>query len=121
MHRKLILGLLMGVFGIVGIHLPTALFANENLIQAAKKEGTVVLYHSMSRRVLKEVVKGFEKKYGIKVNWTRKGTGGIIRMVKAERMAGALKCDIVSTGDPTSFMRWKKESKPVRSKRRLLM
>lgn len=109
MRRKLILGLLIVVIGLIDIHLPAVSFANEELIRAAKKEGTVVLYHSMSRRVLKEVVKGFEKKYGFKVNWTRKGTGGIIRMVEAERMAGVLKCDILSTGDPTVFVRWKKE------------
>lgn len=79
------------------------------LIAAAKKEGGVTLLHSLSRKYNKHMVKAFEKKYGIKVKWTRKGTGGIIRMVAAERMAGALKCDIVSTGDPTAFFRWIKE------------
>ncbi len=109
MRRNLFLGLLIAVIGLIGIQMPTASFANEKLIRAAKKEGTVVLYHSLSRRVLKVVAAEFEKKYGIKVNWTRKGTGGIIRMVSAEQLAGVLKCDIVSTGDPTSFIRWKKE------------
>ncbi len=63
----------------------------------------------MSRRVLKKIVEAFQKKNGIKVTWTRKGTGDIIRMIGAERLAGVFKCYIVSTGDPTSFMRWKKE------------
>ena len=66
MSRRWILGLVVAAFVSVGLLMPTVSFADEKLIKAAKKEGEVVLYHSMSRRVLKEVVKGFEKKYGIK-------------------------------------------------------
>lgn len=83
--------------------------SDQKLIEAAKKEGTLVVYHSLTRRVLKKVVEGFEKKYGIEVKWTRKGTGSITRMVAAELQAGALKCDVVSNGDSTTFRRWKKE------------
>lgn len=97
------------VFLISGFSLTASQAADQKLIGAAKKEGSVTLYHSLTRRVLKELVAGFEKKYGIKVNWTRKGTGGIIRMVAAEKLAGALRCDIVSTGDPTAFMTWRKQ------------
>ena len=85
MRRNLILVLLIVVIGLMGVQMPTASFANEKLIQAAKKEGTVVLYHSMSRRVLKAVVKGFEKKYGIKVKWTRKGVDPEVAL--AEKLA----------------------------------
>lgn len=109
MRLKFLLGFLIVAIGSAGVSIPAAFSSSEKLIRAAKKEGTVVLYHSLSRRVLKVVASEFEKKYGIKVNWTRKGTGGIIRMVSAERLAGVLKCDIVSTGDPTVFVRWKKE------------
>jgi iron(III) transport system substrate-binding protein len=109
MSQRWILGFVVAAFVLVGLMVPSASFADEKLVKAAKKEGEVVLYHSMSRRVLKKLVEEFQKKYGINVKWTRKGTGGIIRMVGAEKLAGALKCDIVSTGDPTSFMRWEKE------------
>ena len=109
MFKKVTLAAFALLFSVSCIGLNQVNAASEKLIQSAKKEGKVVLYHSLSRRVLKKLVKGFEKKYGIDVKWTRKGTGGIIRMVTAEKMAGALKCDIVSTGDPTVFIRWQKE------------
>lgn len=84
--------------------------ANDALVQAAKKEGALVVYHSANRKVVKAFASLYEKKYGIKVQWTRKPTGGITRMFEAERMAGAMKCDIVSVGDPSTFIRWKNEN-----------
>lgn len=109
MKRGSFAGLIAVSIFLAGLFVSPAGASSDKIIRAAKKEGTVILYHSMSRRVLKKLVEEFQKKYGIKVTWTRKGTGGIIRMVGAERLAGVLKCDIVSTGDPTSFMRWRKE------------
>ena len=64
----------------------------------------------MGRGPLKAMAKSYQKKYSIKVQWTRKGTGGITPMFKAERLAKPLRCDIVSVGDPSTFIRWKKEN-----------
>ena len=49
----------------VMIAFSTPVQANEKLIAAAKKEGEVVLYHSINRKVLAELAKVFEEKYGI--------------------------------------------------------
>jgi iron(III) transport system substrate-binding protein len=84
--------------------------ADEARIKAAKKEGTIVVYHSINRKVLSKMAKEFTKRYGVKVKWTRKGSGGIARMISAEKMAGVLKCDIVSNGDATRFINWKKQN-----------
>ena len=94
----------------VMIAFSSPVLANEKLIAAAKKEGEVVLYHSINRKVLAELAKVFEEKYGIKVKWTRKNSGGIARMIAAEKMAGVLKCDIVSNGDSTRFIGWKNQN-----------
>jgi iron(III) transport system substrate-binding protein len=110
MKMKFILCLIIVLFvSTAAMERVSGFASDQKLIDAAKKEGTLVIYHTLTRRVLKKVVQGFEKKYGIDVKWTRKGTGGITRMVTAELQAGALKCDIVSIGDPTTFLRWKKE------------
>jgi iron(III) transport system substrate-binding protein len=94
-------------FAGIGVFSPDA--AMGDMMAAAKKEGSVTVYHTANRRAVKALAKLYTKKFGIKVNWTRKGTGGTIRMFEAERLAGALKCDVVSVGDPSTFIRWKKE------------
>lgn len=99
----------MVLFALTALKSPSVFGADQKLIDVAKKEGSLILYHTMPRRVLKRLVQRFEEKYEIRVKWTRKGAGGIIRMITAERMAGALKCDVVGASDPTSFIRWKKE------------
>ena len=55
------------VFLISGFFLTSSQAADQKFIDAAKKEGSVTLYHSLSRKVLKVLVAGFEKEYGIKV------------------------------------------------------
>ncbi len=102
--------LLTAAFLISGAWAPPVDAAEDALVQAAKKEGKVVVYHSMSRKALKAMAIEFESKFGIKVQWTRKGTGGITRMVTAEKMSGKLRCDVVSLGDPSTFIRWTKEN-----------
>lgn len=110
MKRYLFPGLITAVFLISAMVVFPAGAAQDRLIQAAKKEKSVTVYHSMGRGPLKALSKRFEKKFGIKVNWTRKGTGGITRMFEAEKLAGVLKCDIVSVGDPSTFIRWSNEN-----------
>ncbi|MEQ8194472.1 MAG: extracellular solute-binding protein [Rhodospirillales bacterium] len=81
---------------------------NPKIVEAAKKEGEIVVYSSTNRATLKQVCKGFEKKFGIKTHCTRKSTSGVTKMVSAEQMAGKLRCDILSVGDTSMFSYWEK-------------
>jgi iron(III) transport system substrate-binding protein len=109
MH-KLIYGLIIPAFLITGISTSSIAVAdNAAMVSAGKKEGEIIVYHSINRKVLKQLAKAFGKKYGVKVRATRKTTGGINKMVAAERLAGVLRCDILSAGDPTLFKTWRKQ------------
>ncbi|MEQ8193295.1 MAG: extracellular solute-binding protein [Rhodospirillales bacterium] len=107
MFRKFIMGAAAAVFALAGASAPvSADMYDKGLVEAAKKEGEIVVYHSVNRKVLKKMCERFEKKFGIKTHCTRKSTGGISRMITAESMAGKLKCDIVSAGDGSLFIVW---------------
>lgn len=79
------------------------------LIAAAKKEGELVLYTAMQRKVIAQSVEMFQKKYGIKVTFVRKGSGGIIQLVEAERQTKNYKGDVADLWDPPTFRAWKKD------------
>lgn len=110
MRRFVTAGLLAIAVAFAGFGVSSSDAAMDDMIAAAKKEGNVTVYHSANRKAVKALADLYTKKFGVKVTWTRKGTGGITRMFEAERMAGALKCDVVSLGDPSTFIRWKKEN-----------
>ncbi len=83
--------------------------ADSALVLAAKKEGELILYSGAPRRMEANLVEEFQKRYGIRVTHVRKGSGGIITMVEAERQAGIKKVDVVDHADPGTFYRWKEE------------
>ncbi len=83
--------------------------AEPALVEAAKKEGELILYSAAPRRMMAILVEDFQKRYGIKVTHVRKGSGGIITMVEAERQAGIKNVDVVDHADPGTFYRWKEE------------
>lgn len=83
--------------------------SSSELIAAAKKEGELVLYTAMQRKVIAQSVEMFQKKYGIKVTFVRKGSGGIIQMVEAERETKNHKGDVADLWDPPTFRAWKKD------------
>ena len=80
-----------------------------DLIQAAQKEGDVIVYTTTRRGVMDALAGLFQKQFGIKVTFTRKQTGAIVQMVTAEKMAGRIRFDVVSTGDESVVRRWLKE------------
>lgn len=82
--------------------------SSPDLIKAAKAEGELVLYTAMQRKVIKDSVEMFQKKYGIKVTYVRKGSGGTIQLIEAERQTKAYKADVVDLWDPATFRYWKK-------------
>ena len=74
------------------------------LIEAAKKEGTVVLYTGAhTRSQFTGLIERFEKTYGIKVEGTRKPTGDIMAMVAAEQEAGNVRADVIGVADLASL------------------
>jgi iron(III) transport system substrate-binding protein len=77
-----------------------------SLVQAAKKEGQVVVYSQWHRNVVDTLAKDFEKKYGIHVEWTRKNTGGIVQLVEAEVRSGQIRCDVAGVGNPSIAINW---------------
>ena len=80
------------------------------LIEAAKKEGELVLYTSYPRSFLEPIGALFKKEYnlgdGFKFNFTRKATGPVIQMVEAEKMAGKARWDVIAHSDESTFLRW---------------
>jgi spermidine/putrescine-binding protein len=58
-----------------------------DLIQAAKKEGEVVVFGTLENDVAGAVHKGFEAKYGIKTNYFRASSTVIIDRVTSEQLS----------------------------------
>ena len=64
-------------------------------VQAAKKEGKVVLYGTMVPKVMAEVEKGFQAKYGIKIEYWRADATKVIDRVLTEWRSGRPAFDVV--------------------------
>lgn len=81
--------------------------AEADLVAKAKAEGKVVLYAGgHTREGVESIAKAFQEKYGIPVEYTRKGTGEVVKMVEAEKGANAIRVDVISVADPTIAMGW---------------
>ena len=63
MRRKTLSFLAVAAFAAAGLASP-AMGASAKVIQAAKKEGTVTVYHSMGRGPLKAMAKRYERNTG---------------------------------------------------------
>ena len=70
---------LLGAFFLITLAAPLAAWAqgspNQKLVEAAKKEGELVYYTTMTLDQSKTVTDRFEKKYGIKATLFRTGGG----------------------------------------------
>ena len=64
-------------------------------IEAAKKEGTVVLYGTAVPQAMDVINKGFEKKYGIRVEYWRASATGVADRALNESRAGRPGFDVV--------------------------
>ena len=82
--------------------------ADEALIAAAKKEGTVTWYSTnIIDQFVRPVAAGFEKKYGIKVEYVRASSTDLAIKVSNEARAGRMQADVVD--GMTTAVRLKKE------------
>jgi iron(III) transport system substrate-binding protein len=73
---------------------------DQRLVEAAKEEGTLSLYTSMSLEDMDKITAEFEKKYGIKVVTWRAGSEKLVQRVLTEAQAGRFDFDIVETNGP---------------------
>jgi iron(III) transport system substrate-binding protein len=71
-------------------------------IQAAKKEGNVVLYTSAPINAAQKVANAFQDKYGIKVELFRSGGTEVLRRFMMEQSAGQVSADVLVTSDPAA-------------------
>ncbi len=69
----------------------------------ARAEGAVVYYTSNRTTVAEKHARGFEKKYGIKVQVFRSGSEKVIAKLEAESQAGRIQADVLNVSDPGYF------------------
>ena len=78
---------------------------NSDLLQAAKKEGEVIVFGSLENDVAAAIHKGFEAKYGIKTNYFRGSSTVIIDRITTEHRTGRMSSDTVfTTAEPMKFI-----------------
>src|ERR1700753_3738447 len=88
---------------------PRAEAITPQLIEAAKKEGTVVLYSSMDLPVGEKLGKAFEAAYpGIKIQIARSGSERLFQRIAQEMACHIHAIDVVNTSDASHVIPWKK-------------
>jgi iron(III) transport system substrate-binding protein len=70
------------------------------LVEGAKKEGEVMVYHSTQLEDLRPVFEAFTKKYGIKVRDWRSSSENVVQRVISETRAGKRDVDFVENNAP---------------------
>src|SRR5580700_4702252 len=79
------------------------------LVEAARKEGKVILYSAMDLPVGEKLGKAFEAKYpGIDVQIERSGSERLFQRVDQEFASGIHACDVINSSDASHFISWKK-------------
>src|ERR1700686_5295045 len=88
---------------------PPAQAITPQLIEAAKKEGKVVLYSAMDLPVGEKLAKAFEAKYpGIQVQVERSGSERLFQRVAQEFGSDIHAADVINSSDASHFISWKK-------------
>jgi iron(III) transport system substrate-binding protein len=80
------------------------------LIDAAKKEGTVVFYTATDVAVAEKLGKTFEEEYpGVKVQVERAGSERVFQRLGQEQSTGVFNADVVETSDAVHFQMFKRQ------------
>ena len=78
------------------------------LIEAAKKEGKVVLYSAMDLPVGEKLGKAFEAAYpGIEIQIERSGSERLFQRIAQEFSSNIHACDVINSSDAAHFIPWK--------------
>ena len=70
------------------------------LLEAAKKEGQVILYTSLNTKDSGPITEAFEKKTGVKVLLWRSSSEKVLQRAVTEARAGRFACDVLETTGP---------------------
>ena len=70
------------------------------LVEGARKEGEVMVYHSSQLEDLKPVFDAFTRKYGVKVRDWRSSSENVVQRVISETRAGRREVDFVENNSP---------------------
>jgi iron(III) transport system substrate-binding protein len=82
------------------------------LIDAAKKEGTIVLYSALDLSVGEKLGKAFEAAYpGVHIQIERSGSERLFQRIAQEHEANIHACDVVTSADAAHFIPWKREGR----------
>jgi iron(III) transport system substrate-binding protein len=86
---------------------PAPVAVTDALIEAAKKEGKIAWYTADDLVLATNVSKGFEAKYGIKVQLERSGAERIYQRIAQEYGSGVTEADVATTSDLGHTVSWK--------------
>ena len=79
------------------------------LVEAAKKEGKVILYSSMDLPVGEKLGKAFEAAYpGIAVQIERSGSERLFQRIDQEFAINIRAADVINSSDASHFISWKR-------------
>jgi iron(III) transport system substrate-binding protein len=79
------------------------------LIEAARREGKVVLYSAMDLPVGEKLGKAFEAQYpGVEVQIERTGSERLFQRIQQEFSSNIHAADVITTADASHFISWKK-------------
>jgi iron(III) transport system substrate-binding protein len=88
---------------------PEPVAITPQLIEAAKREGKVVLYSAMDLPVGEKLGKAFEAQYpGIAVQIERSGSERLFQRIEQEFASNIRAADVISTADASHFISWKR-------------
>src|ERR1700750_3061055 len=88
---------------------PEPVAITPDMVEAAKKEGTVILYSSMDLPVGEKLGKAFEAKYpGMTVQIERSGAERLFQRVAQEYSSNIHAADVINTTDASHIISWKK-------------
>lgn len=97
---SLVRGIAIAAVLMLGAVPALAQFGPPELIEAAKKEGSMVFYTANFTEVESEVIKAFNKRFPfVRVEMVRAPGGQLITRVKTEAAAGKLAADVVDHSD----------------------
>ncbi|WP_342362820.1 ABC transporter substrate-binding protein [Terrarubrum flagellatum] len=83
---------------------PKPYAVTDDLVAAAKKEGTVTFYTSTDVAVAEKIAAAFEAKYAIKVKVERSGSERVFQRIMQEYGSNIFNADVIETSDAVNFL-----------------
>ena len=88
---------------------PEPVAITPDLVEAAKKEGKLILYSSMDLPVGEKLGKAFEAAYpGVAVQIERSGSERLFQRIDQEFGSGIRAADVINTSDASHVITWKR-------------